>query len=88
MSLCFMQALSKEKLTEGGITEQEYHRHLLAHLQGVRHSEDSIPSVGDTLLAIEPWAGSLREIALKSDYDPLEGKSSGASGRFAMLTFH
>lgn len=75
MSLCFLQALSKLKQSENSITEQEYIQHLVAHFRGIRHPEDSNTSVADSLQAIEPWAGSLREIALESMYDPLHGKT-------------
>src|SRR4051794_40770090 len=79
MSLCFLQAVAKVNLPEGGITQQEFFNHLLAHLQGVRHPQDSISSIGDTLASIEPWVGSLREVALASDYKPLEGKLASFS---------
>jgi hypothetical protein len=75
MSLCFLQALAKAKQQQNSISDQEYIQHLAAHFRGIRHPEDSIVSVGDTLSAIEPWAGSLREIALTSTYNPLEGKN-------------
>jgi hypothetical protein len=75
MSLCFLQALSKLKRLENSITEQEYIQYLVLHFRGVRHPEDNIAGVADTLQAIEPWAGSLREIALESVYDPLQSKT-------------
>jgi hypothetical protein len=73
MALCFLQALAEAKRRENNIAEQEYIEHLVAHFRGIRHSEDSIASVGDTLAAIEPWAGSLREVALASTYGHLQG---------------
>src|SRR4051812_14705734 len=79
MSLCFLQAVAKANLPEGGITQQEFFNHLLSHFQGVRHPQDSISSIGDTLASIQPWVGSLREVALASDYKPLEGKLASFS---------
>jgi hypothetical protein len=72
MSLCFLKALTS--LVNGSITQQEYISHLLAHLQGVRHPDDNIPSIKEPLVSFEPWAASLRDLALATKYEPLEGK--------------
>jgi hypothetical protein len=85
MSLCFLQALAEVKRRESSVTEPEYIERLVAHLRGIRHPEDDIASVGDTLAAIEPWAGSLREIALTSAYGQLQGKQITYSARSAFL---
>ena len=74
MSLCFLQTIGKRNLAQGGITEQEYLQHNLAHFQGIRHPQDSIPSIANTLAALVPWLGSLREIALAPTYEPLASK--------------
>jgi len=76
MSLCFLEALTAFIRRENGITEQEYIQHLVAHFRGIRHPNDNIPSITNTLSAIYPWAGSLREIALESVYDPLPDTST------------
>ena len=79
MSLCFLQALANAHSREGGIQQQEYFNHLLAHFRGVRHPQDSISGIGETLAKIQPWVGSLREVALASDYNPLDGKLGSLS---------
>jgi hypothetical protein len=71
MSLCFLKAFTKVK--GGAITQQEYMSMLLSHFREVRHREDDIPGSKEPLANFEPWAASLRELALSSDYKPLEG---------------
>jgi len=74
MSLCFLQAFAKAHSREFAIPQKDYFNHLLAHFRGVRHPQDSISGIGETLAKLQPWVGSLREVALASDYKPLEGK--------------
>jgi hypothetical protein len=74
ISMCFLKALAKFYAREGGTTAIEYHQQLLAHLAGVRHPEDNIPSISGTLRMLEPWAGCLREVALNTEYEPLQGR--------------
>jgi hypothetical protein len=85
MSLCFLQALAQANRRENSIADQEYIKHLVAHFRGIRHPEDATTSVGDTLAAIEPWAGSLREIAITPIYSELQGKKDDILGFFCVL---
>ncbi|KAJ4312856.1 hypothetical protein N0V94_007237 [Neodidymelliopsis sp. IMI 364377] len=48
---------------------------LLSHFRGVRHREDDIAGSKEPLANFEPWAASLRELALSSHYKPLEDTS-------------
>ena len=73
MNLCFLPALAAAYTEVGGITQREYIEQLLAHFKGVRHPQDEILSISTTLATIEPWARSLRGIALGSSYEPVEG---------------
>ena len=73
MSLCFLEALAKAHRSDTCISQQEYAHHLLQHFRGVRHPQDDLSSITDTLTKIEPWAAALREIILAHVYEPLEG---------------
>ncbi|KAF2125948.1 hypothetical protein P153DRAFT_434341 [Dothidotthia symphoricarpi CBS 119687] len=73
MSSCFLKALANVK--KGTITQQEYISCLVSHFRGVRHSDDSVPSIRKPLTSFEPWAASLRELALATNYKPLEDTS-------------
>lgn len=86
MSLCFLRAMAAYKRGEGNISEQEYHNHLLAHFQGARHPEDETPSNGAPLGKFEPWAGPLRELALYSEYEVVEGTYNRSPCNSARLT--
>ena len=72
MSLCFLKAFTDAKT--GSITQQEYISNLVSHFRGLRHQEGEIPSVIEPLACFEPWVASLRDLALTSEYEPLEGK--------------
>lgn len=50
------------------------HQPLVGTIQGVRHPNDNIPSIKEPLVSFEPWAASLRHLALVTKYEPLEGK--------------
>lgn len=66
-SLCFLEAMLAK--SSKSITEREYFGHLLAHFRGVRHPRDSgrEPAVSK----LDPVGGSIREMALRDDYEPL-----------------
>jgi len=66
-SLCFLEAMLAK--SSKSITEREYFSHLLAHFRGVRHPRDSgrEPAVSK----LDPVGGSIREMALRDDYEPL-----------------
>lgn len=71
MSLCFLKLWLRWK--DGELAEQTFLGYLLAHYRGVRHKEDETPSSGEPLANFEPWLASVRDLALASDYEPLEG---------------
>jgi len=71
MSLCFREAFLAKQYNE--ITEDEYMGHLLAHFRGVRHPHDS--GKDTTVSKSDPFGAAIRDMALKTDYQPLEGKS-------------
>jgi hypothetical protein len=76
MSLCFVKAFAEVGRRGAGIKENEYLKHAVAHLSGVRHPEDSESGSVAVLMKFEPWLASLRALALTGSYDDVEGKSS------------
>ncbi|KAH7066911.1 hypothetical protein BKA63DRAFT_607792 [Paraphoma chrysanthemicola] len=74
MSLCFLQAFTKS--TSRSITREEYVDHLLSHFQGVRHPQDSDTRTIEPLACFEPWVASLRDLALRSSYEPFQDVSA------------
>lgn len=71
MSLCFREAFLAKQ--DHKITEEEYLGHLIAHLRGVRHPQDSDRDV--IVSKFDPFGASIREMALRTDYEPLQGES-------------
>ena len=70
MSLCFRDAFVSKQ--SGTITEEEYLDHLIAHFRGVRHPQDSDKE--DVITAKwDPFGASIKEMALRTDYEPLQG---------------
>ena len=73
---CFLRSMAPGK--SGLIRREDYFRLLLAHFQGARHlPEDNLPSCSVPLRAFEPWAGSLRDLALYTTYETLKGAYCG-----------
>jgi hypothetical protein len=70
MTLCFRQAFLKRD----EITEKEYISHLLTHFRGLRHPQDSEDDEGAIVEELEPFGASVREVALKPGYEPLQGE--------------
>jgi len=70
MALCFRQAYLKKD----EITEKKYISHLLAHFRGLRHPQDSENNEGAIVEKLDPFGASVREVALKPGYEPLQGK--------------
>ena len=71
MSLCFREAFLAKPDHE--ITEGEYFGHLIAHFREVRHSQDG----GDVISPkLDPFGASIREMALGTDYEALQGEHS------------
>ncbi|KAI9765324.1 MAG: hypothetical protein M1839_005524 [Geoglossum umbratile] len=71
MSLCFRDAFLS--LRRNSITDTEYLSSLLAHFRGVRHPQDSEYDV--IVPKFDPFGASIRDLALKTDYEPLESDS-------------
>lgn len=69
MSLCFGEAFDAKRA--GKITEEEYFGHLLAHFRGVRHPQDS--GIEREVSSFDPVGASIRELALRTDYQPMQG---------------
>jgi len=69
MSLCFQDAfVAKRSFT---ITEAEYIDHLIAHFRGVRHPQDSDRDA-ISVKKWDPFGASIREMALRTNYEPLQ----------------
>ena len=71
-SLCFLEAFNAKQNHQ--ITEKEYLSHLVAHFRGVRHSQDN--NVDDVLLKSDPFGDSIRKMALRSNYEPIQGEKN------------
>lgn len=80
MSFCFLDAFARLKSDPPRITQAEYFSHVCAHLRGVRHPNDSVPSTIEPLVLFEPWAASLRTVALAGNYTDLEGNLFDGQG--------
>ncbi|EON66483.1 hypothetical protein W97_05581 [Coniosporium apollinis CBS 100218] len=75
MSLCFEDAFTEFK--SGRISEVEYLGHLLAHFRGSRHPGDSDSRNFKAVLgSFNPYAESIRQAALETDYQPLENTTA------------
>ena len=70
MSLCFHEAFIAK--VEAKITEEEYLSYLIAHFRGVRHPQDNDRDF--IVSTFDPVGASIREMALRTDYKPLEGE--------------
>ncbi len=70
MSLCFRDAFVAKQAHR--ITEAEYVDHLIAHFRRVRHPQDSDRDV--ITAKWDPFGASIREMALRTDYEPLRGE--------------
>jgi|SRR5271154_184871 len=70
LSLCFGPAW--RAMIRREITKEEYLGHLLAHFRGVRHPEDNGE---DRIASFDPVSRSIRLVALKAGYQPMEGKN-------------
>ena len=72
-NLCFREA--SFAFLRSQISEKEYHSHLLAHLRGIRHPGDDLANATARRRVRngDPFANSLREIALRDDYEPIKG---------------
>ena len=84
--LCFREA--SLALLRHESSEQEYFSHLLAHLQGTRHPADSSENTTGRMRALgsDAFANSMRDLALKSNYQTPQGtQSSTYAGSIILL---
>ncbi len=81
MSLCFEAAFRAKQ--SGEITQEDYLEHLTAHFTNVGHPEDDKENItaDARVWSMDPVGASFRDMALKGDYKPLQGKCPSSMWR-------
>ena len=82
-SLCFAEACKAKR--SASLSNVVYLQHLLAHLQGVRHAEDD-PQYKPEYGSLDDFAASLRDLALHTQYERVNGRSLLATLETGTLT--
>src|SRR5271163_2787031 len=73
MAICFERCAIYRDL--GTMDDYEYFSNVIAHFRGFRHDDCSGAKLADnSLRAIDPVGSSFREMAVKTEYPPLDNK--------------
>src|ERR1700753_3523538 len=71
---CFIDAVALWRASGSKkISDEEYHRIMLVHFEGIRHPYDRI--AGDTLSVIDSFASSLQKLIFENKPIIVDGKS-------------